>query len=99
MDFRIRWTIPAADDFENLARKLEEKSDLIEARKVTLEVYRAIEGLKVHPHLGQALADYPLLRHRIVSSFQVIHQVFEDEQVVEIIRILHQRQNLTKHLE
>ena len=31
MAFRIRWTIPAANDFDNLARKIEEKSDLIEA--------------------------------------------------------------------
>ena len=99
MDFRIRWTIPAADDFESLARKIEEKSDLIEARKVALEIYRAIEGLKSHPYMGQALLDYPQLRHRIVSSFKVIHQVFEEESTVEIVRILHQRQNLEKHLD
>ena len=99
MAFRIRWTIPAADDFESLARKIEEKSDLIEARQVALEIYQAIEGLKAHPHLGQALPDYPKLRHRIVSSFKVIHQVFEEERVVEIVRILHQRQNLAMHLE
>ncbi|MFA5505288.1 MAG: type II toxin-antitoxin system RelE/ParE family toxin [Vulcanimicrobiota bacterium] len=98
MDFRIRWTLPAADDFENLAKKIEEKSDLVEARKVALEINDAVEGLGTHPYMGQALADYPQLRHRIVSSFKVIHRVFEESSTVEIVRILHQRQNLSEHL-
>lgn len=99
MDFRIRWTPPAADDIENLAKKIEQESDFIESRKVALQIFEAIEMLATHPHFGQKLHNYPKLRHRIVSSFKVIYMVAEQENVVEIIRILHQRQNLAEHLD
>jgi PHD/YefM family antitoxin component YafN of YafNO toxin-antitoxin module len=40
----------SADDFENLAREIEEKSDLNAARKVALDICSAVGGLKTYPH-------------------------------------------------
>jgi plasmid stabilization system protein ParE len=98
MAFRIRWTLPAADDFENLAKKIEQDSDLVESQKVAREIFKSIEGLVTHPHIGEKLGDYPQLRRRLASSFKIIYQVFEAEEVVEIGRILHERQDLKTHL-
>ena len=87
MDFRIRWTVPAADDFEDLARRIEEKSDLVEARKVALEIYRAIEGLKAHPYI-RTLAECPIIecvrtfrgRPLKLSNFQACQTVIHLKQ-------------------
>ena len=98
MAFRIRWTLPAANDYENLATTIERDSDFIESQKVTREIFESVEGLVTHPHIGEKLEDYPTLRRRLVSGFKIIYQVLESESVVEITRILHERQDLQTHL-
>jgi len=98
MAFRIRWTLPAANDYEDLAKTIEQDSDLIESHKVTREIFDSIEGLVTHPHIGEKLRDYPKLRRRLASGFKIVYQVFESESVVEITRILHERQDLQTHL-
>lgn len=98
MDFRVRWTLPAADDFESLARQIEEDSDFIESQKTVRRILESIEGLLIHPHRGQKLEDYPQLRRLVVPGFNIFYQVFEGEKVIEMTRILHQRQNLPDHI-
>lgn len=99
MAFKIRWTLLAANDYETLAKKIEHDSDFIESQKVVVDIFKSIEGLATHPHIGEKLEDYPSLRRRLASGFKVIYQVFEAEGVVEITRVLHDRQDLKTHLE
>lgn len=98
MDFEIRWTLPAATDFEELAGRITEETDAIQCDEVVQEIFKSVEGLKVHPQIGEKLEKYPQLRRRLVSGFRVIYQIFDEEQVVEITRLLHQRQDIKKHL-
>lgn len=99
MAFRLRWTSSAADDFEDIAQKIELDSDIVESRQIARSIYRSIEGLCEYPHIGEAMEDFPGLRRRVKSGFKIIYQVFEAEQVVEIVRILHQRQEASLHLD
>lgn len=98
MAFKIRWTSPAASDFENLARYIEARSDPMESQRVAKSLFSTISGLAEFPHLDTELEDYPGLRRRPCEGFSIIYQTLEKEQVVEIIRILSQRQNLDRHL-
>ena len=98
MAFRIRWTHSAANDFEDIAQKIERDADLTESSKITRRIHYSITGLKEYPYIGEALDNHPGFRRRLVDGFGIVYRVFEEEQAVEIVRLLHQRQDIKKHL-
>ena len=98
MDFEVRWTLPAAADFQKLAEQIEKDTDFIESQRVVGEIFESIKGLQRHPHIGQRLNDYPQLRRQLSSGFKIIYQVFDGAQTIEITRILHQRQDVARNL-
>ncbi len=99
MAFRIRWTESAASDFESIARKIESEADFTQSCQTVRKIHESVEGLRVHPYIGEALQGYSELRRRLVEGFRIVYQVFEKDEVVEITRILHQKQDLSPHLE
>lgn len=98
MAFQIRWTQAAADDFEALVVKVESDSDFLQSCQVAESIHQRIEGLQDYPYIGEALGDFPGLRRRLADSFKIIYQVFEADKVVEITRILGQRQEVSRQL-
>lgn len=98
MAFRIRWTTPAALDLEKLAVYLEDRTDLLESQRVVRCLLETIESLGEFPRLDAPLDNYPKLRRRVCLGQAVVYEVFEGEGVVEITRVLNQRQSFTKHL-
>jgi len=97
MAFRVRWTLPAAEDFEALAKRIEQDSDFLQSQEVAREIFHSIEALAEHPYIGEALEDYPNLRRRLSSGFRIVYEIFEKESTVEITRLLHQRQDWKSH--
>ena len=98
MAFRIKWTLPAASDLEEVAVYLENRTDFLEAQRVVRAILTMIEKLEEFPYLDRPLEDYPRLRRRPYLGFAVVYEVFEDEKVIEVTRILSQRQSFRQHL-
>ena len=88
---RLRWTSAAADDLENIADYLFEKTPENAARLIR-ELYDAPSALKSFPNRGRAGKNEGT-RELVMPSlpYIIVHQVRGD--TVHIVRILHSSQD------
>jgi len=88
---RVRWTSAAADDLENIANYLFEKTPENAARLIR-EIYDAPTTLKSFPNRGRACKKEGT-RELVMPSlpYVIVYQVRGD--TVHIVRILHSSQD------
>ncbi len=88
---RLRWTSAAADDLENIANYLFEKTPENAARLIR-ELYDAPSALKSFPNRGRA-GKKEGTRELVMPSlpYIIVYQVRGD--TVHIVRILHSSQD------
>ena len=88
---QVRWTSAAADDLENIANYLFEKTPQNAARLIR-EIYDAPSTLKSFPNRGRA-GKKEGTRELVMPSlpYVIVYQVRSD--TVHIVRILHSSQD------
>jgi toxin ParE1/3/4 len=83
---RVRWTTDAADDLERIcdyvARERPEA-----ARRIALDVLRAIEDLRTFPNRGRPGRVQGTRELVLTRPFLAVYEVREEE--VQVLRILH----------
>jgi toxin ParE1/3/4 len=84
---RVRWTFAAADDLQDIANYLFEKTPENAARLIR-EIYGAPSSLKTLPNRGR-VGKKPGTRELVMASlpYVIVYQV--RGQTVSIVRILH----------
>jgi toxin ParE1/3/4 len=84
---RLRWSAAAADDLENVAEYLLERTPQ-HAPRLVRSLYDAVSSLKTYPNRGRQ-GKKPGTRELVVRSspYVVVYQVSGD--VVYVARILH----------
>ena len=87
---RVRWTLTAADDLQDIANYLFEKTPQNAARLIR-EIYGAPSSLKNFPKRGRA-GKKPGTRELVLPSlpYVIVYQVRGDS--VNIVRVLHASQ-------
>ena len=91
----IVWTEEALDDLEAIGAYFDRTSPQY-ASVVVSALYTSVEQLAEHPKLGRQVpeVEHESLRELIVENYRVIYQLREAR--IEIITVLHSRQDLTK---
>lgn len=91
----IVWTEEALDDLEAIGAYFDRTSPQY-ASVVVSALYTSVEQLTEHPKLGRQVpeVEHESLRELIVENYRVIYQLCEAR--IEIITVLHSRQDLTK---
>jgi toxin ParE1/3/4 len=83
---RVRWTTDAAEDLERIcdyvARERPEA-----ARRIALDVLRAIEGLRTFPNRGRPGRVQGTRELVLTRPFLAVYEVRDEE--VQVLRILH----------
>ena len=85
---RVRWTTDAADDLgricDHVARERPEA-----ARRIALDVLRAIEDLRTFPNRGRPGRVQGTRELVLTRPFLAVYEVREEEEEVQVLRILH----------
>ena len=85
---KIRWSLPAADDFERICDRIE-RDDPEAARRVARIIYDGCARLKEHPGLGRASSRITGRRELVFPSLPYIVVYRVTEHGVEISRVFH----------
>lgn len=93
----IIWTDEALSDLEAIGEYFERTSPQY-ASVVVNELYTAVEPLAEHPRMGRKVPEigHETLRELVVENYRLIYQLRGE--TIEIITILHSRQDLKKKL-
>lgn len=91
---RVRWTTPAADEFERTQLHYESVNPHA-ARVLAERVHAAISQLRTAPSLGRH-GHMPDVRERVVSRTPYIVVYRQQADAIEILHVFHQRQNWTR---
>lgn len=93
----IVWTDEALSDLKAIGEYFERTSSQY-ASVVVNELYTSVEPLAEHPRMGRQVPEigHESLRERIVENYRVIYQLRGE--TIEVIAILHSRQDLKKKL-
>ena len=88
---RLRWTLPSADDLEQIKSFLECRDPSFAARTV-LDIYNRIRSLRKNPQLGRP-GHYPGTRELALAPlpYLVVYRV--KAEAVEILHIYHGAQD------
>jgi toxin ParE1/3/4 len=107
-DWTVRLTNHAAQDVEDIlewtfqqfgARQLEIYADAINDALEVLTVGPTAAGLHWHPELGEAVATLHVARQGRKGRHLLVFRVSAPESVVEVLRILHDSMDLSRHLD
>lgn len=83
MEYKVRWTPNAADDFVDLANTIQEFVSLNAAKKFIDKTFAAISLLKQFPLLGKESKKLPGLRRLILLPHVAMwYQIHEDSIVL-----------------
>jgi plasmid stabilization system protein ParE len=90
MDFEVRWTTTAADDFQAIFTYLEE-IDPHAAEKHGKSILDHIELLRTFPRIGPRYKKRPRgeIREILCGKYRIFYRVHERSRYVEILRIFH----------
>lgn len=93
MALRLRWSLKAADDLEELLDFVGERSPQAAAR-LAGEIRDLIRRLPEHPRLGRKVPSYDRddLRERFVHPYRIIYRLHPG--AIEITRILRESRQL-----
>jgi len=93
----IVWTDEALSDLKAIGEYFERTSPEY-ASVVVNELYTAVEPLTEFPRMGRQVpeVEHESLRERIVEGYRLIYQLRNE--TIEVITILHSRQDLPKKL-
>lgn len=92
---RVIWSEPAEEDLDALYDHVARDSPLY-AEQVVDRVTAATEALAATPRIGRTVPEAKLehIRERIVQSQRVIYAIDDERQVVNILALVHVRQDL-----
>ena len=85
---RLRWTVPAVQDLQNICDYVGERDGPRMARRIALRIYEGLRPLEEFPYMGRT-GRKPGTRELVFPGLPwlAIYRVRED--AVEISRILH----------
>ncbi len=91
----VVWTDEALDDLKAIVTYYKRKSPSY-AASIADRLYESVKVLEKNSRLGRKVPeiDHDLVRELIVERYRVIYQL--DEKRVEVVTILHSRQDLLK---
>lgn len=94
---RLHLTPSAERDLGSIFDYSEESWGIEQAAAYLRDLHRAMDGLRHFPHMGRA-ADYlrPGIRLAATGSHIVVYRIGKDR--IDIIRVLHRRMDIDKHL-
>ncbi len=90
MDFEVRWTSAAADDFAAIFAYLQD-IDPNAAEKQGKEILDHIDLLRTFPRIGPRYGKKPRGENReiLCGNYRIFYRVHERARYVEILRIFH----------
>lgn len=88
---QVRWTRPAAEDLERIARHIAEENPTA-ARRIAKTLYDRCMGLELFPHRGR-IGRIAGTRELVLAPLPYIAVYRVTEAAVEIVRIYHSAQN------
>ena len=93
----VRWSPQALRDLDALGKYLERSSPQY-ARSLVARLYEAGAGLAEYPLMGRQVPEVELghIRDIIRDGYRIVY--LADEEVVEVLAVLHGRQDLGKKL-
>lgn len=91
----VVWTEEALSDLEAIGEYFDRTAPSY-APVVVSWLYTSVERLVDHPKMGRRVpeVDHESLRELIVENYRLVYQLREER--IEIITVLHSRQDLTK---
>lgn len=91
----IVWTDEALSDLEAIGEYYEQTSPQY-APVIVNRLYTSVEQLNEFPEMGRQVPEvrHESLRELIVEGYRVVYQLREER--IEIVTVLHSRQDLTK---
>jgi addiction module RelE/StbE family toxin len=89
---RIRWTQPAASDLTSICDYIDEHNSSATARRVAQSIYRSVSSLEKFPYRGRKGRQMDT-RELVISNLPYIVIYRVNENVVEVLRILHGAQD------
>lgn len=91
----VVWTEEALSDLEAIGEYFDRTAPSY-APVVVSRLYTSVERLVDHPKMGRRVpeVDHESLRELIVENYRLVYQLGEER--IEIITVLHSRQDLTK---
>lgn len=104
----VRLTAQAAQDVEDIldwtlqqfgAQQLEIYTDAINDALAILDEGPKAVGLRWRPELGEAVATLHVARQRRKGRHLLVFRVSGPESVVEVLRILHDNMDFSRHLD
>ena len=93
----INWSAESRRDLHAIAEYFETSSPEY-SKYIVQSIYNSISELKNFPELGRMVPELEneIFRERIVDGYRIIY-LFQ-ENAIEILTIVHSRQDLIKHL-
>jgi len=94
----VNWSREAKKDLKAIAEFFETSSPEY-SRHIIKSLFDTVSRLREHPKIGRPIPEFEaeIFRERIVENFRIIY-LLQDNKKVEILTIVHCRQDLTKHL-
>lgn len=94
----INWSHEARRDLKVIAEFFETSSPQY-SKYIIKRIFDTVSNLRDHPRIGRPIPEFEasIFRERIVEDFRILY-LLQNEEAVEILTIVHSRQDVTKHL-
>ena len=94
----INWSREARRDLKAIAEFFETSSPQY-SKHIVRRIFETVSNLREHPKIGRPIPEFEatIFRERIVEDFRILYLLQNDE-TVEILTIVHSRQDVTRHL-
>ena len=95
----VRWTLTALDDLRAISSFLDRISPLL-ARRFEERITTAVGQLSEFPASGRIVPEHNAtdIRELIIGPHRLIYRLIQDDERLDLVRILHARQDLTRLL-
>ena len=95
----IKFTDDAEADLHDIKKHLDVHAGRTISTTVLRDIKNRINELIHTPHMGRKYPDNPLYRAVGVHRYLAFYKVNEENNVIEIFRVLHSARNIAEHLE
>jgi len=94
----INWSREARRDLKAIAKFFERSSPQY-SKYIVKRIFDTVSGLRDHPRIGRPIPEFEakIFRERIVENFRILY-LLQNNETVEILTIIHSRQDVSKHL-
>lgn len=94
----INWSQEAIRDMKAIAEFFETSSSQY-SKHIVKRIFDTVSSLRDHPKIGRPIPEFEakIFRERIVEGFRILY-LLQNDNTIEILTIVHSRQDITKHL-